>query len=134
MLFFGKGGKKRVLVIDDEPLILETLDAWLKMQGYTAFTAPDPVSGVEMAAKKQPDLIILDNYMGSLSGFDALAKLRSDPKTSKTPVIMMSGFDKSIATVEAAFKAGANAFIPKPPDFERLKQKIVSLLSNQGLS
>lgn len=128
MFSFLKSNKKKVLVIDDEKNIVEMLASFLKLEGYAPLTAADAVAGLEMAYNKKPHLIILDAIMEPISGYDALEKLRFNPATQNTPVIMITAVDKKMGGAESAFDKGASAFMQKPLDLERLKKKIESLI------
>lgn len=87
-----KKSKKRVLIIDDDNEFLQELNETLKLSGYEVFIENDAMSAVEIAAKSNPDVILLDLKMKGMTGFEVANKLKHVNKTMGIPVIAMSGF------------------------------------------
>ena len=83
------------LVIEDDPKTLAMLENSLKTAGYDVIMASCGEAGLEAAKKKVPDLIVLDLMMPGISGFEVVDALRSDEKTSSTPVIILTAMDLS---------------------------------------
>jgi two-component system, OmpR family, KDP operon response regulator KdpE len=119
-------GKKKVLVVDDEPRILRFVTAGLTLDGYAVVSATGGQEALQLAAKEQPDIIILDAVMTPMSGFDVLEKLRA---FSQVPVILCTA--RSFIADEASRK-GANAFLSKPFRPEELVGKIEEVLARQS--
>ncbi len=111
----------KVLVIDDERFVRNSMIEILEDEGHTVETAEDGAQGVEMADKEKYDVIFCDVKMPNLSGEEVLDTLRE--KGIETPVIMLSGHG-DIETAVECIKKGAFDFLPKPPDLNRI---IVSL-------
>ena len=102
----------KVLIIEDDSLIIKVYSTRLKSSGHNVFTAGDGEAGLELARKIIPDVVLLDLMLPKLSGLEVLAELKKDPKTSKFPVIVYSnlGRDKEI---QKAKNLGAAEFITK---------------------
>lgn len=84
--------KKKILVVDDEPEILEATDSCLTMNGYEVHTATNGEEAFDVARKIQPDLILLDVMMAKMTGYEFLQRLKKQKGTGKSvPVIVMSG-------------------------------------------
>ena len=80
-----------ILVVDDDQSVTDTFARMLRMEGYTVYTALNPETGLEMAAQKRPDAIILDLRMPILSGLQFLRVLRANPALRKTRVTIVTG-------------------------------------------
>ena len=106
---------KKVLIIEDHPSTAEMLANLLKLEGIDPICAPDGKSGIEKTKSKKPDLVLLDIMMPEMSGLDVCKKLKTDPETSKIPIIIVSvrGSDEAI---KMGMECGANEYIPKPFD------------------
>lgn len=117
----------RILIIEDEPAIAENLAALLSAKGHRADTAPDGARGIELARKTPFNLILLDVMLPRMSGFDVCKLLRADAKTRAMKIIMVTGLDR-MNDVEEAFRAGADDYLIKPFDSERLFKKIEKVL------
>ena len=117
----------RILIIEDEPAIAENLAALLSAKGHTAAIAPDGAKGIELARKTPFHLILLDVMLPRMSGFDVCKLLRADQRTRAVKIIMVTGLDR-MNDVEEAFRAGADDYLIKPFDSERLFKKIEKVL------
>jgi len=122
---------EKILVIDDDQSIRETLTTYLKRQDYNAFSAEDGQEGVELVRSELPDLIICDYKMPNMTGLEVLAEVKEID--SSIHFIMITAFDEMHITVSAMQK-GAYDFIEKPLDIERLKLTIKRALDNKKLS
>jgi DNA-binding response OmpR family regulator len=98
-----------VLIIDDEPLVLESLAAFLEDSGYRVDTAPDGTAGIEAFMKKRSDVVLTDMRMPRLDGLGGVTALHA--LSPETPVIALSGMGDS---ADAALRAGAAASLVKP--------------------
>ena len=101
----------RVLIIDDDPLILLTLSAYLEDSDYTVFKAGDGEEGLEVFARTQPDIVVTDLRMPKLDGFGVLAAIKAH--SPATPVIAFTGTGERHATDEAV-RLGAWCCLYKP--------------------
>lgn len=105
--------KPRILVVDDEPDVVEMFSRALQGEQFEVLEAYDGISGLDIAATEQPDLVLLDIMMPMMSGYEVLSQLRSDPQTQRIPVVCVT----SAHTVEAREQsraAGAQAILVKP--------------------
>lgn len=102
-----------VLVIDDEPLIAELIQASLEHEGYTVSVALTGREGIAMALERQPHLILLDVMLPDMDGMAVCAALRANTRTSSVPIIMLSALDTTDYKV-AGFEHGADDYIAKP--------------------
>jgi CheY-like chemotaxis protein len=102
----------RVLVIEDHALVREVMVEMLTMHGFEVFSAPDGSSGIELAFKHLPDVVVSDYYMPGSTGLDVLQVLRQDVRTSHIPFALMS-MDNSNGLRRRCEEAGADAFLPK---------------------
>ncbi len=119
---------KTVLICEDDTN-LRTLVRLALGDAYRYYEAPDGPSGLELARRIHPDVIVLDLMLPGQSGLDVLAELRADDKLAKTPVIVMSAWSHSD---EAAVQAGADRFVPKPFDPDELRDAVLALLEDDG--
>ncbi|HVO34180.1 MAG TPA: hybrid sensor histidine kinase/response regulator [Gemmatimonadales bacterium] len=104
-------GKARILVIDDEEIVLDSCTEILRGEGYQLATASDGMRGLALVKEFRPDVVVVDLKMPGLSGFDVLARLREADPTVVTVVI--TGYATVSSAVEA-MKSGAYDFLPKP--------------------
>jgi DNA-binding response OmpR family regulator/phenylpyruvate tautomerase PptA (4-oxalocrotonate tautomerase family) len=110
---------KRILVIDDEPGMVDMVKDWLESKGYEVITALDGSDGLTKAQEKDPAVIILDIKMPGMDGFEVLSRLRSNSKTQDKPVIMLTR-KREIESMEKATHYGATDYIMKPFSVENL--------------
>lgn len=116
---------KRILIIDDEPQLVESLAVRLKASGYAVFTAPDGVSGINKFKEQSPDLVILDIMMPGLSGLDTLKELKE--LNSGIPVIMLTAYGTPESAIEA-LHLGAYDHLSKPFNTATLLEMIKKAL------
>jgi len=114
-----------ILVIDDDAEIRYSLDRVLAPDGHTILTADSGENGVEMAEKKKPDLIFLDNRMGGISGIETLQHLRTSAPSSL--VILMTAYGTTQTAIQA-MKYGAFDYVLKPFDLKKLKEMVAKAL------
>jgi DNA-binding NtrC family response regulator len=113
--------KKIILIIDDEPEIIEVLTEFIHQIGHTSISASNGAEGLEVASQKNPDLIISDINMPKMNGLEMLEKLKASG--SNVPVILFTAFSDT-QKIRTAWKLGAFDFVEKPIDFSAL-QKII---------
>ena len=125
----GKTGKK-ILIIDDERIILESLRIFINDSGYEVHQAVDGISGFEMVEKEKPDLIVVDILLPGLNGVALCEKLRSNELYRHIPVVLMTGVYKDSSLCMYVHKGLANDFIEKPFMDNELLIKIDRLLGS----
>ena len=119
---------KTVLVVDDEQDILDLVRFRLEHDGYRVLTASDGQTGLTLAQQERPDLCILDVMMPKLSGLEVLARLRADPATAATRVILLTARGQD-ADVDRGFELGAHDYVTKPFSPKELRRRVHAQLS-----
>ena len=109
----GKVNPADILIVDDDPDMLQALQLRLKASGYDVHCAEDGIGAISEARRHAPDLIVLDLGIPSGDGFVVLDTLRTNIDLSSIPVIVLSGRDRR-ANEERVLNAGAKAFLQKP--------------------
>lgn len=117
----------RILLVDDEPDILEILSYNLSEEGYDVFTAKNGVEAVSKAKKKQPHLIILDVMMPEMDGIEACEIIRNTAGLENTLITFLTARSEDYSQV-AGFDAGADDYITKPIKPKVLVSKVKALL------
>jgi len=117
----------KILLVDDEPDILEIVSYNLEAEGYKVYTAKNGKEGVEKAKKKTPHLIILDVMMPEMDGIEACEKMRSTPSLENTIITFLTARGEDYSQV-AGFDAGADDYITKPIKPKVLVSKVKALL------
>jgi CheY-like chemotaxis protein len=126
-------GQKKILVIDDNEIILKTTSMKLQSAGYQVFTALDASEGVAAVRREKPDLVLLDitfppDVSGmSWDGFRIMDWLHRVDETKKIPIIVISGVVEE-TNKQRATAAGAVAFFPKPVNFDEMIKVIRATL------
>lgn len=117
----------KILLVDDEPDILEIVGYNLSSEGYEVFTANNGVEGVSIAKKKKPHLVILDVMMPEMDGIEACEIMRASPELSHTIITFLTARGEDYSQV-AGFDAGADDYITKPIKPKVLVSKVKALL------
>jgi len=129
--------KKKILVIDDNEIILKTTSMKLQSAGYAVSTALDGTEGVSLVRKEQPDLVLLDitfpgDFGGvSWDGFRIMEWLHRVDETKKIPIIIISGVVEE-KNKKSATDSGAIAFFPKPVNFDEMLKVIRATLAGES--
>jgi DNA-binding response OmpR family regulator len=118
-----------ILLVDDEPLITDSLSYSLKREGFEVETVADGLSAIETAEKIKPDLIVLDLMLPDISGFEVCRRLRT---TTTTPVIMLTARGEEIDRV-LGLEVGADDYLAKPFSFRELLARIQATLRRVDL-
>jgi len=123
--------KKKILLIEDQPPIVNMLKMRLEAHNYEVITAGDGQEGLDRARKENPNLIILDVMLPKLSGYKVCQLLKTDPKYNPIPIIIASGrTPQEIKKVSQ--EVGADAYVSKPFEAEVLLSKMKELLEKKG--
>jgi DNA-binding response OmpR family regulator len=112
----------KILVVDDDQMMLESLIHFLRSEGYETVTANDGLKALEIAKKQSLDLIISDVFMPDFSGLNLLNMLKHF-YLYKIPVILISAYDKR-EMMQSSLGLGADDFISKPINFDELRKSI----------
>ena len=119
--------KFKILLVDDEPDILEIISYTLINEGYSVYTAANGIEAIDLARKINPTLIILDVMMPQMDGVEACEIIRNDSEIGDTIITFLSARGEDYSQI-AGFNAGADDYITKPIKPRVLKSKIKSLL------
>jgi CheY-like chemotaxis protein len=119
----------RILIVDDEPTVLEVLAALLGDEGHAVQQAPDGRVALEMIAAEAPDLLITDVMMPCLDGWAVLASVRE--RSPALPVIVISAVDRQQARHREFFRTDHTVFLRKPFDIETLLTLVERLTGSQ---
>ena len=121
----------RILIIDDNVSVLQTLDSYLRNEGHTVIQAESGPLGLRLAAEQRPDLVMLDVEMPRMSGFAACEAIRNDPALRTLPVLMMTARFTQDAVTRGE-TCGASVVMEKPFKFDQLSATIATLLAAAG--
>ena len=119
--------KYTILIIEDEKEIAENIAVRLEVEHYGVLQAYDGKMGVDVARKEKPDLILLDVMLPKIDGFEVCRIVKNDQQTNSTPIIMLTSLS-AVGDVEKAFAAGADDYLTKPFEYDRLLKKIRKFL------
>jgi DNA-binding response OmpR family regulator len=116
-----------ILVVEDDPVILDLLAVNFELEGYAVVRAVDGEDGLTQARAHRPDVIVTDVMMPKRSGFDLLRDIRADAELAPTPVILVSA--KALASdVRDGLAAGADDYVTKPFEPDDLLVRVEKLL------
>jgi DNA-binding response OmpR family regulator len=128
--------KGKILIVDDEVINLEFFDVMLSRLGFKIEKAADGEEALQKVVETEPDLIILDNIMPRLSGWEVTKKLKQDKEYRKfrnTPIIMFSAMDEVRDKIEG-LELGVDDYITKPFNFSEVLARIRAVLRNRELT
>lgn len=120
--------KKKVLVVDDDPKIVELVKAYLEKEGFQVLTALDGETALRTAREGKPDLVVLDVMLPQVSGFEVCRILRSE---TKTPIIMLTARDDETDKV-IGLELGADDYVTKPFSTRELVARVKAVLRRTG--
>ncbi len=121
--------KKKILVIDYEPDLINVVKTRLEASGYEVISASNGLEGLKRADQKNPDLILLDIKMAQMDGYTTLRKLKHKKKTESIPVIILTGYEKMKDMFDLE---GATDYIVKPFDSQDLLLRISRALKKEN--
>ncbi len=119
--------KQKILIVDDEPDILELVEYNLKKEGYQVFLANNGHDGISIAKKVHPDLIILDIMMPKMDGIEACRLMRAIPEFKNTFMVFLTARSEEYSEI-AGFNVGADDYIAKPIKPRALVSRINAIL------
>lgn len=118
---------KTVLIVDDDPGILLSLDFLMKKAGFTVLVARDGDEALQLVADHLPDAILLDIMMPGVDGYEVCKTVKSNPKWSHAKIIMLSAKSRD-ADIAKARELGADQYITKPFSTKNLLSEVNKLL------
>ncbi len=125
-----KSGKAKILIVDDEPDYVGTIQHHLEWSNYQTVVAVNGKECLEKALSEKPDLILLDTSMPVMNGHETLENMSNDPQLKNIPVIMVTAACE-VDDIATASSFGIVDYIAKPFDFAELKEKIANALEGK---
>ena len=119
---------KKILIVDDEPNIVMTLEYTFKKSNYEVFIARDGQEALDILKTNYPDVIILDIMMPMVDGFATLEQIRKEDNLQHTKVMFLSAKNKE-SDIEKGLALGADAYMTKPFSIKKVVEKVEELLS-----
>lgn len=120
---------KTILIIDDDPYIVQMIEMLLKLKGFNTITANNGIDAVQKIYKSNPDLVLLDVMMPKMNGYQVLRLIRGDSNLKHIPVIMLTAKVQEEDRLRGLL-SGANFYLTKPFEMAALINKIEELVSN----
>jgi DNA-binding response OmpR family regulator len=120
--------EKKILIVDDEPNIVMSLDYLVRKKGYVPFIARNGVEALSIANEVVPDLIILDIMMPDIDGYEVCKTIKSNPKFAETKIIFLSAKSRQ-EDIDRGLQMGADRYVTKPFSTKQLLVEIVDLLT-----
>jgi DNA-binding response OmpR family regulator len=120
--------QRYLLIVEDDPDILELLAATLTFRGYRVITAQNGKQGLDVIQRERPAIVIADIMMPELDGFGLVHRLRINPETREIPVVFITATYVAPEDRDFALNIGATRFIQKPLDLEKFLATIAELL------
>ena len=118
---------KKILIVDDEPNIIISLEYIMKKSGFDVVSASDGERAIEILLAEGPDLLILDVMIPQKNGYEVCAEVRADQRFQKLPILMLSAKGRE-NEVKKGMSIGADAYISKPFSTYDLVDKVKELM------
>ncbi|MFA6430901.1 MAG: response regulator [Candidatus Margulisiibacteriota bacterium] len=122
---------KKILIVDDEPDVLELLKKLFSSEGFSVITASDGQSALELARKEKPSLIILDIMLPKMDGYVVARMLKFDENFSRIPIIILSAKIQE-KDKQLGFEMGVDEYLTKPFDPEALLKKAREIIEKSS--
>jgi DNA-binding response OmpR family regulator len=119
---------KKILIVDDEPNIVMSLEYTFKKNNYEVYIARDGGEALEILNKVVPDVLILDIMMPRVDGYETLKQIKSDERLNATKVVFLTAKNKA-SDVEKGLKLGADKYLTKPFSIKKIVSEINELLA-----
>ena len=123
---------KKVLIVDDEPNIVLSVEFLMKREGYDVVTAGDGQEALDMLQDARPDLMILDVMMPRKNGFEVCEAVRGHPQFGSLPILMLTAKGRE-AEMKKGLSLGADAYVTKPFSTHDLIDRVDELLAGSSL-
>jgi DNA-binding response OmpR family regulator len=123
--------KRRVLIVDDEPNIVLSLEFLLRQQGYEVSVARDGEEALAAASRLRPDLVVLDVMLPGLDGFEVCRRLRERPELGGLKILLLTARGRDVDRVRG-LEEGADAYVSKPFSTRELMKRVAELLEGTG--
>lgn len=120
----------KILIVDDEPDLVETIRFSLELEGYNVLVATNGEEGLNVARQEKPDLILLDLMLPKLDGYKVCRLLKFDERYKSIPILMLTARTQEKDKILGK-ETGANEYLTKPFDMDELMAKIKSYLTKR---
>jgi CheY-like chemotaxis protein len=121
-------GPEKILIVEDEAATRETWAEFFENAGYAVVQAGDGQEALEMARQELPSIILLDLRLPKLDGYQVCQRLKADPFTSQTPIIMITAFLTGSSDTVRGIEYGADDYLNKPVDLDVLAARVKMVL------
>ncbi|MEX1383693.1 response regulator transcription factor [Lutibacter sp.] len=118
---------KKILIVDDEPNIVMSLEYIFKKENFEVFIARDGSEAIEIAEDNLPDIVLLDIMMPNVDGYQVLKHLKNSSKLKDIKVLFLSAKNK-VSDIELGLQLGADKYISKPFSTKKLVKEVKELL------
>lgn len=122
---------KKILIVDDEPGILMSLDFLFRKKGYDVFIARDGKEAIELLDKHEPDLTILDIMMPEVDGYEVCTYIRRSAPIANSGIIFLSAKSKK-SDMEKGLELGADAYMTKPFSNRELLESVDTIINKKS--
>lgn len=121
----------KVLIVDDEPNILLSLEFLMKKEGYTVYIARDGKEAIDIVKKENPKVVILDIMKPEVDGYEVCSYIKSNPQLEDIRVVFLSAKSKD-ADIEKGYQSGADLYLTKPFSTRALVKEVKNLFLNHA--
>ena len=120
--------KRKILIVDDEPNIVMTLEYTFKKQNFEVYIARDGSEALHILEKDVPDVVLLDIMMPNVDGYQTLKHIRKTPSLKNAKVVFLTAKNKA-SDIEKGLKLGADKYLTKPFSVKKIVSEILELLN-----
>ena len=124
----GQAAKRKILLVEDEPNVIELMTIFLSRRGYEVANVIEGTEVLDKVRSLKPDMIILDIMIPKLNGFEVCSRLKSDPELRNIPVMILSALVQK-NEIEMGIRMGADMYMTKPFQNSELISNIEKLIS-----
>jgi len=118
----------KILIVDDEPNIVLSLDYLVRKKGYTPFIARNGSEALAIAEKEKPNLVVLDIMMPDIDGYEVCKQIKANASLEHTKIIFLSAKSRQ-EDIDKGLAMGANQYVTKPFNTKQIMQEIINLLN-----
>lgn len=124
----------KVLIVEDEPILLRALNVELLSQGFEVISAKDGEAALRLIKEENPQLILLDLIMPKKNGFEVLKEIKNDDQTKRIPVIVLTNLGQEKDKKEVFDLGAEDYFVKASTDLNELSKKIEKILNKESVS
>lgn len=120
--------KHKILIVDDEPNIVMSLEYAFKKKGFEVFIARDGSEALDIVESHIPDIVLLDVMMPNIDGYETLKQIKNKKSLEATKVVFLTAKNKA-SDIEKGLKLGADKYLTKPFSIKKIVSEILELLT-----